>query len=349
VLLLVGDPDAAPKFTLAKGRVERVAALVFSGVVSAASLHAWAYWESGERTVAGMVRQFGETDGSQFYFGLRLGRVLNLPIGMARNFFAVQPEYTGARAFFSGPKGPILFMFLLIVATLALLAFCAVQIARNWVELGNVRRAGVIAGCVGLAFTFVPVLLWDPQYDKLWVQPLACLFFLVAIALSVASKPVGAMRVGAWACAMLAVAGLGINLHWTYRKHVNKIIEFEEAREAAQLIGKNDFVVGDWRSVGLLYGYLWAEPGQFISFPTEAIAAREQVVDRLRAEAKETARKSGKIYFFGILDVPKAEWDSFFGERCGIPYSDLEEYRAHAKVRARYWDKHGESLLWQVD
>jgi len=348
-LLLLGEGDKSRRFSLSKGGIGRAAALVLSGIASAACLHGWAYWRMGERTLRGMISRFSVTDGSQFYFGLRFGRVLNIPIGMARNLFAVEPEYTGARAFLDGPKGPVFLVFLLIAAIFAFLFFCAVQIARNWADMGRVQRTGVIAGCTGFVFTFVPVLVWDPQYDKLWVQPLACLFFLIAIAWSVAKKPSGASRIAAGAFAALALFGACISLHWTYKHHVNEPIEFQEAENAAQLIGKNDFVVGEWRGVSLLYGYLWAYPQQYLSFPSEAIAEREHVMEELRDKIKQTEASSGKVYFFGILDIPKKDWDPFFAQGCGIPYSALDEYRARAKVLARYRDKHGVSFLWELD
>lgn len=349
VLLLIGGGDESQRVSLSRERIGRMVALMLSGIASAACLHAWAYWQMGERTAASMVSRFGVTEGAQFYFGLRFGRVLNLPIGMARNIFAVEPEYTGARAFLSGPKGPVLFMFLLIATIFAFLVFCGVQIARNWAKLAHVRRTGVIASCVGFAFTFIPVLMWDPQYDKLWVQPLTCLLFLISIAWSVAKKPAGAWRVATWVFAAVTISGACISLHWTYKNHMNVPIEFEEAQQAAQVIGKNDFVVGEWRGVALLYGYLWAYPQHFLSFPSEAIVERERALDQLRETIKDTNAKSGKVYFFGILDIPKKDWDPFFAQGCGIPYSALDDYRVHAKVRARYRDKHGVSFLWELE
>ena len=349
VLILSGELGAGVRLDASKDRLGRTAALVLSGVFSAAFLHAWVYAQMGQRGFAGMLSRFRSTEGADFYFGVHLHRVLQIPIGLTRNFVALAPEYTGARDFFGGPKAQIAAVLFATAAILALLVFCAVRIARCWNDLEPVKRLSVAAGIAGLVFSLIPIVVWDPQYDKLWVQPAACLFFLIAVALSVSRAPSPRHWIAACALAALALWFTSVNLRWMYQKHVNLPIEFEEAQEASTIIGKDDFVVSDWRSVGMLYGYLWARPGQYLSFPSEATTVRAKTLEEIREGSARAKGKLGRVYFFGVLDIPQSEWKSFFGSEAGIPYSSLEPYRARAKVKARYWDKHGSALLWEVE
>lgn len=348
VLLLIGFEEGASRFALKKGRIARLAAAAISGLAAAAALHGWAYWVMGERSAAGMMNRFLATEGSEVYFGLRWERTLNLPVGLARNLFAAAPEYTTLRAFRAGPPGPIVLMIFLIAASIAFLIFCAMQIAGNWTALGARMQTGAIVACLGLACTFPPLLVWDPQYDKLWVQPLGCLIFLAAIAVKMAMRQERQRRLALWCFASIAAGGMCVTLYWAYEKHEHQPYEFEEARQAAALFDKNDFIVGDWRPVAMLYGYLWAEPGHFVSFPSEAGEHRGETIQRLQSKIEEAQKRAGHVYFFGILDVPREDWNVFFGAECRIPYAAMDEYRAHATVRARFPDNRGYDVLWEL-
>jgi hypothetical protein len=348
LLLLVGDAEAPPRFTHASGRLWRTLAFTVATVLSIAALHGWAYWSMGERRAGGFISRFAATDGSQFYFGLRWSRFLNLPIGMARNFFAVEPEFTGIRHFLAGPLSAIVVMITFILAIFAFFIFCGLEIKSTWPVIQNCERLAVMCSCVGFAFTFLPVVLWDPQYDKLWVLPLACLLFPAATALNRARWDGPYRKSIAWILAVVAVWGVSITLRWTYKNHVRDPIEFQEAKQASSIFGKDDFVVGDWRPVATLYGYLYAEPDHFLSFPSEAVKNGSPAIVHVRSAVSETKAKGGNVFFFDTLDMPREVWNFYFGRIPGAPYSVFDEYRARATLRTRFLDKHGYDNLWEL-
>lgn len=348
LLLLIGNADGPPRLTLAPDRIFRTCGFCIATAASTAALHIWAYWTMGERNLRGLFSRFVATEGSEFYFGLRWSHVLNLPVGIARNFFAIEPEYTGIRALLSGPKSAIVVMVLFILAILGFLTFCLWMMIRLWTILRNRERLAVLICCTGFAFTALPVLLWDPQYDKLWVLPLACLIFLATIALKNGNWQRLRLQSIAWTLALVAVSGAGITIQWTFMNHLHDPIEFSEAKQAASIFGTNDFVIGDWRPVAMLYGYLYAPPDHFLSFPSEAVADGSSAVAHANSAVAETRARGGRVFFFDTLDMPRQDWNAFFGRIPGVPYSAFDEFRAQAMLRARFRDKHGYDNLWEL-
>ena len=55
------------------------------------------------------------------------------------------------------------------------------------------------------------------------------------------------------------------------------------------------------------------------------------------------------MYFLGVIDVPKKDWDSFLGSRCGVPFSDMDFDRAHSNVLAKLGSGKGEISFSQLD
>lgn len=348
LLLLIANAKEPPRFALSGDRVWRTFSFAAATALSMAALHGWAYWSMGERSAGGFISRFAATDGSHFYFGLRWSRFLNLPIGTVRNFFAVEPEFIGIRHFLAGPMSAIAAMTIFFLAILAFFIFCALEIKSRWPALPNRARLAVICSCAGFAFTFLPVVLWDPQYDKLWVLPLACLLFLAAITVNGARCDGLDRKLIAGILAIVAVWGVSITLRWTYQNHVRNPIEFREAKQAAGILGKDDFVVGDWRPVAMLYGYLYAEPDHFLSFPSEAVENGSLSIDKVRRAVSETTARGGNVFFFDTLDMSREDWNFFFGRIPAVPYSAFDDYRARATLRTRFLDKHGYDNLWEL-
>lgn len=51
------------------------------------------------------------------------------------------------------------------------------RLALVWGELEHKRRLILVCCAVALIFDVLPLIFWDPLYDKLWLQPLAVFFF----------------------------------------------------------------------------------------------------------------------------------------------------------------------------
>jgi hypothetical protein len=109
-----------------------------------------------------------------------------------------------------------------------------------------------------------------------------------------------------------------------------------EAQRLAQMIQSNDLVVGDWDGVSLAYGFAWAADGQFFSFTSNAASFGTKATSNLRDEIFKAQLKGGRVFFLSILDVPRESWESFLGSRCGVPFSELDDYRQHSVVHAEF-------------
>lgn len=349
LLLLIGNADGPARFTLTPNRIWRICGSCIATAASVTALHVWAYWTMGERTLGGFISRFGATDGSQFYFGLRWTRILNIPIGITRNFFAVEPEYIGIRALLAGPKWAIVVMGLFLLAVLGSLVLCIRETLRSWPILQDRERLAVLACFTGFSFTVLPALLWDPQYDKLWVLPLACLIFPASIVLKNANWQGRRRKSIAWILAAIAVSGAAITVEWTFKNHLHDPIEFTDAKQAATIFGTDDFVIGDWRPVAMVYGYLYADPDHFLSFPSEAIVDGNLAIAHVRSAVAETKARGGRVFFFDTLDMPRQDWNAFFGRIPVVPYSVFDDFRARATVRTRFLDKHGYDNLWELN
>jgi len=83
---------------------------------------------------------------------------------------------------------------------------------------------------------------------------------------------------------------------------------------------------------------------RFLRFPSEAVVHGAGSVQRLQEQVIKTHQAGGKVYFLGLLDLPRDVWDSFLGSRCGVSYSDLDFYRRTRVLRWRNF-RMGPTLL----
>jgi hypothetical protein len=332
-------------FSLA--RVLGLGEFVAVGIAGCAALFGWAYWREGLRSPSELMRRFISHSDARVYLGFGVSKLLNLPIGFVRNIFPVLPGFVGIRGLLSGPKLSFIFFLIAFIGLCAFLILAARRLVNSWSSLTAAIQAGVVAAIAGFVFTLIPLLIWDPQYDKLWLQPLACLAFLIGVTyLQGARKPRFSFSN---VYATLLFCGLSLNLVWLVRSHQTKTTEFCEARRLASLMGPQDLLVGDWDGISNVYGYGWSADGRFISFPTEAVLHGFDSVAELRSNIRETQNRGGQIYFLSLLDVPVSTWDSFLGGRCGVPYAEMESYRKQSKIRATFHSKSAELFLRQLD
>lgn len=301
-------------------------------------------------TAASAIRGLFHDPGTTAYLGVRSGRLLNLPLGFLRNSYPVLTQFAGIRGLLRGPALSVIFIFVLLTGFAALFAYCAIRMAALSKILEPRVRTGILCGLVGVAFTLVPLLIWDPEYDKFWIQPLACLIFLLGISLRVISSrsthPFFFSRV----LPTLLLFGLLLNFGWLARSHAASIVEMREARRLSTLIRRGDLVVGDWDGISVLYQYAWLPPDtNFISFPDDAIREGPQSTARLRQLVKAALASGGRVLFVNLLDQPKETWDSFLAQRCGVPYSSFDLYRVHSVPFATFETRYGTIPVKQLD
>ncbi len=331
-----------------QARLFELGEFILAGVVACAALFGWAYWHQGLRSPDELIGRFS-VHGARVYLSLTIGKFLNMPIGLVRNVFPVASYFVGLRDLLTGPKLFLISFLLVLVSTFAFLFVALQRLVAGWKSLATPVRTATVSAAVGFAFTIIPLLVWDPQYDKLWLQPLACLAILVACS-TVSPDLDGPARSSlSRVLPVLLLCGLATNLVWLTRSHYTKNSDMSEAQRLAGVIGTRDLLVGDWDGISTLYGYGWSRDGQFISFPTEAVLHGFDSVTQLRKAVRDTQRTGGRVYFLSLLDVPRASWDSFLGTRCGVPYSELDFYREHSTLREVFHSKSSELSLRQLD
>ena len=71
----------------------------------------------------------------------------------------------------------------------------------------------------------------------------------------------------------------------------------------AERFGPEDFVVGGWDDLSVLYSDLWAYPGRYMDLFMEAGSYGPGATTHLRAAALQTKENGGRFYFIGVLDV----------------------------------------------
>jgi hypothetical protein len=330
-------------------RLRAAGIFALSGLMGSVLIYGWAYWESGTRKLGPMLNRFVLHEDARAYLGVSVGKVLSVPIGLVANIFPVFSNYLGIRNLLSDRKLLAVWLFLLIGILLSFLISCVILIYRNWSQTLLSQQVAFEASAVGFGFTLIPVIVWSPLYDKLWIQPLACLFLLLVLAFTAIKHNAGTRSVLLSGTAILLLAGVLTNLAWSMQSHLAKPYEIAEAQRLAHLVGPRDLVVGEWEPVSTLYGSLWGDDDRFISFPTEAVTQGMGVMTHLR-EAISRAQKNGaKVYFLAVLDLPKSNWDAFLGSRCGVPYAEMDFYRAHSRILAKFSTREGEISLRQLE
>jgi hypothetical protein len=336
VLFWYGRSKAGDGTLRSCSRAYDLALFVCTGVVGCLVIFGLVYWYEGIRGPVDMLRNFFLHRDARVYLGVGVGKSLNLPFGIVRNVFPILPNYTGIRTFLSGPKLNVVFSLSLVMFFAALLMICAIRLVKGWNRLQSRTQTGVLAAVTGLTFTIVPLIIWDPHYDKLWLQPLACVAFLVGVALGAVNLPGDKRILLSKVIPCIVFAGLAFNVLEAVRNHLQENTDLKEAERLATIIGERDLLIGDWDKVSILYDYGWSRDGHFISFPTEAVDFGPDSLSRLRNAVQKTQIAGGQVYFLEILDEPEPLWESFLGLRCGVPYSALNAYRAHSSIFAEY-------------
>jgi len=273
--------------------------------------------------------------GAHTWLGVNPGKLLNVPIGLVQNIFPVLRNFTGIRALLRGPVFPLISFLAILAALGGFFMLCAAEIWRHRKSLSPLESAAVPAGIVGLAFTLIPVVVFSPNYDKLWLQPLACIALIVTIALAGKWQRTYLRRGVRITTASFLLAGVFTNFLWAIPSHrVRGIYGMAQARQLASIVHKNDLMVGEWSPVPIIYQQLYAANGQYIDFTGQAAQKGEDAVRDLNQAICRTQQNDGHVYFVGLLDHSKAEWDGFLGSRCGVPYSAMNEYRSNSAVVA---------------
>ncbi len=313
-------------------------------------LHGWADWMTGDTRLVDMVKQLFLMKDARSYIGLSPTRVLNLPVGMVRNIYPVLIDFDGLRHVLTGPKTSLVIFLLVSTFLGAFIILCILHLWKGRIGMSEHMRIGLLTGLAGLLFTLVPLLIWDPGYDKLWLQPLVSFAFLIAISLKIPAlrdwKSVLIFRVAP----VVLLVGIFFNFLPIISGHRTDVSAyFRDAQDVSEKVGREDLVVSDWGPVSILYGDVWAPQNRIFDFITEAVYYGKRSTERLSEEVLQTQRRGGRVYFLGLLDQSEPQWNSFIGARCGVPMSDIEPYRKYSHTVAIYQNGPSSISLRQWD
>ena len=153
-------------------------------------------------------------------------------------------------------------------------------------------------------------------------------------------------RIAVWKS---SVARLHSFMETIVQGHEHQPPGMQKAQIVAARVGKEDFVVGGWVNVSILYGDISAGAGQYMDFTSEAVSHGRDATTHLREAILKTLQNGGRVYFLGVVDLPKQDRDSYLGSRCGVPFSDMDFYRTHSNVLAKFRSGKGEISFSRLD
>jgi hypothetical protein len=331
------------------GQPLRLAVLGISFVLGCVLIFGWAYSHMGVAR-ADMLAKFLHQDDARVYLDVSAYQWLKLPLGLIRNCFPVLPLYNGMRGFLHGARSVLISVTALVVVLWLCLFYCVYTLLKQRRSLNQVEQTAALAAAAGLMFTMIPLLSWNPHYGKFWIQPLACMAVLVAIAFrrfeGVSRRVLLMSRVAS----VLFLGGVLFNLGWAFRAHRHQPFEFEEAHKVKQLVGDRDLVILDRGSdsVSVMYAYLWADEKQLFPIMDKATLHGVGIIGEIDTAIRRTWEAGGKVYFLGVVDLPKPTWDAFLDQRCGVPYASFDRYRSAVRLKAHFTSRGGPTSLWEL-
>lgn len=313
--------------------IPRLTACVGGTIAGAIVIYGAAYYTIGLRGPWQMLRAFVQFRDDRVYGGFALSKLVNLPIGLIGNLLAVLPaDYQGIGWFLVRHRDAraiavVVAIAIIVAVALAMLAFAVV---RRCGSRGS-RLVGLAVSAALLLDLFV-VVYRDPLYDKFWLQPLAILFVCGAIAASWMEP--GALRRFSIVAMLLIGLEVLVNLPDAIAAHSNPAPCLDDARNVAEAVRPDDRVVADFDPVSTLWMALYdRQPSRTMLLPATQPAVAFGTLERWR---EECSRSGCRIFFVGVLDQSKDQWDPFLGKRIGIPFDSFDRYRDASRIVDRF-------------
>jgi hypothetical protein len=297
------------------------------------------------------LRRFLEIGGGeQVYGGFRASKLVNLPIGFANSVVqSVPSEYQGIRALLRIHSHDrwILLTPAAVLLLVGWLVWTSRRLAYVWAELA--RRQRLILTCCGvaLAFDIFPLIFWDPLYDKLWLQPLAVVFF--------ASSLVFAewYRLHRWRLilvpdALLVAVIVTSGFASALKASLSSTPWLGAARQLAGTLRSSDLLVSQWDPVSLLYASFWGNGAKVFDVAGNATVYGAKALPLLEDQVSTIKDSGGRIFFLGIIDMPDAVWKPYLEDRCHLSYHSLDAMRRCAKPVEELTYNQRKEVLWQL-
>lgn len=313
-------------------------------------IYGGSYYLSGTRGLAAMVERFVHVPAEHIYGGFSPVKLVAFPLGFTYALLPCLPlSCTGFRCL-ADPSLRNWIPVVLLSGTLVggFVGLLVLMIRWLWSRLSALDRV-VLASCgIGLLFDGAALIYWMPTYDKLWLQPLA--FLSVAVCIVASAALANSEGPESWNRLFLAtgfgMAGLVVisNTAVAAYKRLNPVPYLSEAERVANIVSQNDLLVGDWNAILILHQYIWVQRDNVFNVPTRAIYDGRATVDRLRERIIQTEHSGGKVFFLGILDLPKSQWTPVVGDY-GPRYGEFDSYRTSSEPVASFESDEGPITL----
>lgn len=279
------------------------------------------------------------------------------------NALAPLRDWAGASRLFSAGLFSAVYNLGLLSLALGfglLLAFCLFAQRK---AIARQRLWGDILGAsCWLALVYLVASYWAGTYEKLWIGGVLAISILVAHALegyNVGSGIPRRTRDNALLAVQKALVGLVAVfavlslITGAVPRRLDTNYDLVAAQRITQLASAQDLLVcSGWENPCMYPSLLLSSPTPVFVLAGEAIAAgfsAEEVSRRLQAAIVQTTARGGRVLFIGTLDMSRAEWSPWLGQRFRLPYDLLAPYRSRALVLERInRGPHGSLTVWQL-
>jgi hypothetical protein len=330
--------------------VWRASLITMGGIIGAALIYGLAYYYSGTHHPGAMIRRFFTIDGGKdIYGGMTISKLVMLPLGLTNNIAPVLWEFAGVKAFFlqHGLDRQSTVVLLLMFATLTFLILILYLMLKARIHFNATDKAIYFSSMVALAVTSFVLVYWSSVYDKLWLQPIACIFFLCGFVMrtGVTDKVNFQRYLRAGGIALIVIeAALTMTLKGVPDRF-HETTYLPEAKEVAELVGGQDMVVCDWDGLSTTYSAVFRN-GKSVQLPAlTSESGPDEALKKILQDILQTQRGGGQVYFLNILDIPEKSWNSFLGNRLGLDYYKLDDYRKNTEIVKIFRRKNGAATL----
>jgi hypothetical protein len=321
----------------AVSRTRNLALFLAGCLVALILIYGTAYYLSGTRGLVPMALRFVHVPADDVYGGFALPKLVALPLGLTYALLPCLPlDCTGFRCLMDpGHQKWIIVVLISLGLVSGIAAPVGLVLLRIWKRFSEIERLGVISSSVCILFDGLALSYWMPTYDKLWLQPTACIFLLSAIVAGATMRMLdlpplmnNLFRLGA-VCLLIIMAASNISVA-VYR-HVAPSPYLADVDLVAQVVTGRDLLVGDWNGILILHQNIYADRDNTFNVPTEAIFDRSATNIKLQNRIDTIQSSGGEVYFLGILDIPQPKWVPAIGEY-GPSYRAFGRYRRCSKI-----------------
>lgn len=314
--------------------VSRLSYFAAGAGISAAVIYALAYSHSGTHGLAAMVGQFFSVPHVTGITGLGIGKVLNAPLGFASNVIAVLPPgFSGIRSLLREHSRDLWLPWIVLILS-ALISFLVLNlILARRAHFNRCERMTIAGVTVAFVTTLAGPLYVDPNYDKLWLLPIACFMLLVGI-LTHVNRAARFRKPLLWLGVCLLSIEIATSVVWLSQARSRSTPYLPEAQQVAEIVGPRDLVITGWDDVSTIYEALYSHRNRVIILPMAAGQRGRLVIDDIEGAITDAHQNGAQVYFLGVLDLTRESWDGFLGKRRNVPYDAFDSYRRNAQTIA---------------